>query len=87
MSCLCVFGYVHALAIAIFMEHTPDEISEPLFNLLNIWFVIYPLLIWYGSSKFFRERSGSNIKKLMFYTFISVSGPLPLAVYLALNIN
>lgn len=87
MSCLCVLGYIHAMAIAIFMEHTPDQISEPLFDLLNIWFVIYPLFIWYGSSKFFRERSDSNIKKLTFYTFVSISGPLPLAVYLAFNIN
>ena len=84
ISFLCVFAYVHALVLAIvmFMSRKPDDFSELFYNLLNIWLVIYPLFIAYGSSKFFSERSGSNIKKLMFYTFISVSGPLPLVVFI-----
>ena len=83
-SCLCILGYIHALAIAIFMEYEPGEISEPIFNLLNIWFFIYPIVILYGSSKFFRERGESSVKKLSLYTFVSVMGPLPLAISLAL---
>ena len=79
---LSVLAWPMGLLLSGFIYDAPTVQNELYRRGLAISLFLYPVPVLIGTIKFYRNRKSASLWKLIFYTFISVSGPLAIVFFI-----